>query len=96
MKHKGIAYKQRKRQIRPKRRPLRRKHTPRPKGTAKARAQRWVLGVLAVIALSCWMSTSEEDGSFWPLDLLAPKQNKIVSENIKVLDTAHDLSLIHI
>lgn len=90
MKHKGIAYKKRKRQIRPKRRLFRPKHTPHPKGTAKARVQRWVLGVLAVIALSCWMSTSEEDGSFWPLDLLAPKQNKIVSEDIKVLDTAHD------
>ena len=64
MKHKGIAYKKRKRQIRPKRRLFRPKHTPHPKGTAKARVQRWVLGVLAVIALSCWMSTSEEDGSF--------------------------------
>ena len=87
MKHKRIAQKKRKRQIRAKRR-------PRPQGTARARAQHWVLGILAVVALSCWMSTSEEDGSFWPLDLLAPKQTEIMSETIKVLDTAHDDKIV--
>lgn len=88
MKRKGIAYKKKKRQARAKRRIYGpRRQAP---SRAKMKAQRWVLGILTVIALSCWMSTSEEDGSFWPLDLLAPKQNKLGSESIKVLDTAHE------
>ena len=76
----------------------RRKHfslrTKLPKYSRKQRVQRWIVGILTVIALLCWMSTSEEDGSFWPLDLLAPEQEKILSENILVLDTTHDNQVI--
>lgn len=54
----------------------------------RIRLQRWVLGALAVLAFSCWMSAGEEDGSFWPLDLITPKKQTIDSEHIKVLDVA--------
>ena len=68
----------------------------REKTTGWSKMQRCVLGLLAAFALLCWLSGGEEDGSFWPLDLVAPKGNKGESgEMIQVLHVADGNKIKH-